>query len=65
MDLDSGLARTIFSGMLKTNNLVIVETITLSNFCPVMNLFMHFGFDINDIRTYVINNVFIKVLRTQ
>ena len=55
MDLDSGLARTIFSGMPKTNNLVIVETITLSNFCPLMNLFMYLGFDIHDIRTYGIN----------
>ena len=55
MDLSSGLARTIFSGMLKTTNLVIVETITLSNFCPLMNLFMHLGFDFVDIRTYGVN----------
>ena len=55
MDLDSGLARTMFSGMLKTYNFVIVETIALSNFCPLMNLCMHLGFDVNDIRTYGIN----------
>ena len=41
--------------MIKTRNPVIIETITLSNFCPLMNLFMHLGFDINDIRTYGIN----------
>ena len=55
MDVSSGLARTFFSGMLKTTNLVIVETITLSNFCPLMNLFMHLGFDFVDIRTYGVN----------
>ena len=58
MDLYSGLARTIFSGVLKTNNLVIVETTTLSNVCPLMDLFMHLGFDINGIRTYGINLIY-------
>ena len=60
MGLDSGLARTVFSGMLKTNNPVIVETITLSNLCPIMNLFMHLGFGINDIKTHGINIVIYK-----
>ena len=55
MDLDSGLAKPFFKNMIKTRNFVIIETITLSSFCPFMNLFMHLGFDIHDIRTYCIN----------
>ena len=57
MDLYSGIARAIFSGMLKTINSVIVETITWPNLCPHMNLFTHLGFNIEDIRTYGINLV--------
>ena len=60
MDLDSGIARAIFSGMLKTNNCVIVETITWPNCCPLMNLRTHLGFTIEDIRTYGINLVIYK-----
>ena len=60
MDLDSGLARAFFNNMIKTRNSVIIETITLSNFCPLMNLFMHLGFDIEDIRTYDTNFVIHK-----
>ena len=55
MDLDSGLARTIFSGMIKHTNFVIVETITLANFCPLMNLLTHLGFNTEDLRTYNTN----------
>ena len=57
MDLDSGIARGIFSGMLKTNKFVIVETITWPIFCPRMNLLTHLGFNIEDINTYGINIV--------
>ena len=60
MDLDSGIARAIVSGMLKTNNCVIVETITWPNFCPLMNLLTHLGFNLEDIRTYGINIVIHK-----
>ena len=57
MDLDSGIARAIFSGMLKTNNFVIADTIAWPNFCPLMNLLTHLGFNIEGIRTYGINLV--------
>ena len=47
--------------MLKTNKfVVIVETITWPNFCPLMNLLTHLGFNIDDIRTYGINVVIYK-----
>ena len=55
MDLDSGLARAFFNNMIKTMNFVIIETITLANFCLIINLFSHLGFDMSDIRTYDIN----------
>ena len=60
VSLTSGIARALFNHMTKTKNFVIIETITLSNFCPLMNLFMHLGFDIEDIRTYGINLVIYK-----
>ena len=60
IDLSSGLARTIFSGMFKTTNIVIAETITLSNVCPLMNLFLHLGFDFVDKRTDGVNLVIYK-----
>ena len=60
MDLDSGIARAIVSGMLKNNNVVIVETITWPNCCPLMSLLTHLGFNIEDIRTYGINIVIYK-----
>ena len=55
MDLDSGIASAIFSGMLKTNNCVIVETITWPNCCPLMNLLTHLGFNTEDLSTYNTN----------
>ena len=60
MGLDSGIARAIFSGMLKNNNLVIVETITWPNFCPLMNLLTHLGFNTEDLRTYNTNLIIYK-----
>ena len=38
MDLDSGLARACFNTMIKTKNFVIIEAITVSNCCPLMDL---------------------------
>ena len=61
MDLDSGLARAFFYNVVKTRNFVIIETITLSSFCPLMDLFMHLGFDINDIGTYGINLINLRL----
>ena len=60
MDLDSGIARAIFSGMLKTNNVVIVETIAWPNFCPLMNLLTHLGFNKEDLKTYNTNIIICK-----
>lgn len=60
MDLDSGIARAIFSGMIKTSNFVIVETITWPNYCFIMNLLTHLGFDVDDIQSYNINIVIYK-----
>ena len=60
MDLDSVIARAIFRGMIKTRNFVIVETITWPNFCPLMNLLIHLGFNIDNINTYNINLVIYK-----
>ena len=59
-DLDSGIARAIFSGMIKNNNFVIVETVTPLNFCFLMNLLTHLGFDVDDILSYNINIVIYK-----
>ena len=59
MDLDSGLARAFFNNVIKTMNFAIIET--LSNSCPLMNLFMHLGFDTNHIRTYGINLVIYRI----
>jgi hypothetical protein len=59
-DLDSGIARAIFSGMIKTSNFVIVETITWPNYCFIMNLLTHLGFDVDDIKSYNINIVIYK-----
>ena len=55
MDLQSGIARTIFCGMIKTDHFVIAETVTWPNYCSLMNLLMHLGLDVEGIRTYSIN----------
>ena len=60
MGLGSGLATVFFNNMIKTRNFVIIETKTLSNFCPLMNLFTHWGFDKEDIRTYGMNSAICK-----
>ena len=55
MDLNSGIARAIISGMLKTNNIVIVETITWPNCCPLMTLPTRLKLNAEDLRTYNTN----------
>ena len=40
------------------SNIAMIETITSSNFCPLMNLFIHLEiFNMEEIRTYCINIV--------
>ena len=60
MDLSSDLVRAIFCDMMKENNCVIVETITCTNFCYILNLLSHLGFNTEDLRTYNTNFVIYK-----
>ena len=41
MDLDRNVARSFFTKMVIYNNIVIIETITSDNFCPLMNLLIN------------------------
>ena len=61
MGLDRNVVRPIFSKMVMYNNIAIIETITSSNFCFILNLLTHLDiFNIEDIRTYGINIVIFK-----
>ena len=62
MDLDKDVAISIFSKMVMYNNIAIIESITLSNICPLMNLLSHLDiFNIGEeINMYGINLVIYK-----
>ena len=61
MDLDRNGVRSIFNKMVMYNNIAIIETITSSNFCFILNLLTHLDiFNMEDIRTYGINLVIYK-----
>ena len=61
MGLDRNVVRSIFSNMVMSNNIAIIETITSSNFCFILNLLTHLDiFNMEDIRTYGINLVIYK-----
>ena len=47
--------------MVMYNNIAIIQTITSSNFCFILNLLTHLDiFNIEDIRTYGINSVIFR-----
>ena len=46
--------------MMKENNCVIVETITCTNCCSLLNLFSHLGYNTENLRTYNTNFVMYK-----
>jgi len=46
--------------MMNENNCVIVETITCTNFCSLLNLLSHLGFNTEDLRTYNTNLIIYK-----
>ena len=60
MGLDRNDARSFFTKMVVCNNIAIIETITSSNFCFILNLLEHIGVHTEDIRTYDINIVIYK-----
>ena len=58
LGLDRNVVRSIFGKMVMYKNIAIIETITSSNFCFILNLLTHLDtFNIDDIRTYGINIV--------
>ena len=61
MDLDRNVARSLFIKMVIYNNIAIIETITSTNFCPLMTLPIHlYIFNMEHIRTYGLNIVIYK-----
>ena len=60
LNLDTQIARHIFSGMFSHGNIAIVETITLYNLAPIVNFLQHIGFPMEDIRTYNLNLILYK-----
>jgi len=60
MDLDRHVASSIFSKMVMYNNIAIIESITLSNICSILNLLEHIGVHTMNIRSYGMNIVIYK-----
>ena len=60
MDLDRHVASSIFSKMVMYNNIAIIESITLSNICSILNLLDHIGVHTKNIRSYNMHIVIYK-----
>ena len=60
MGLDRTVAKSIFGKMVMCNNIAIIESITLSNICSILNLLEHIGVHTMNIRSYGMNIVIYK-----
>ena len=58
--LDRHVAISMFSKMVMYSNIAIIETITLSNVCSILNLSEHIGVHTMGIRSYGMNIVIYK-----